>query len=403
MPEWRPIPNVRYDIDIESEDAVRKAFLRITLCLNLALEETFAGTKYKKFAILCSTIDEDGKPTFELTCHEVEFMSNFERFMDGYYSKEDAENKVNSMVDKFTRVIDKFHIERLFAASVVYDEQAKIISLGETPLHMEITTTSGLLFHISNMVNSHFIVDPDGLIFEHYPLTKFIAFNLDTDRIDVSKIRINVDNYEDWDFYYPEYEREVEERRMRLQEAFEEMIEDEEIKIMQIETPGNMNEFKAIIEEIIMDFRKVVETEGYKLLHDDNGQPRDESICQTLFNVHLKKYCKMKGIDLTKEPETGRGPVDFRFSDGVDYVAHIEIKKDANPKLEHGLEKQLPTYMEADEVNVGFMIIFDFGEKDIDSVVDRMNEEKVQLMDSKGLMIEIIRIDSRQKASASKV
>ena len=403
MTDWRPIPTIQCTINDESEDTVHKAIFKIILCLNLALEESFGEAKYKKFAVLCSTIDESGTPIFELTCHEVEFMANLGKFIDGYYSKDYIDNILKKMVNKkFSKVINKLRMDTLFAASIVYDEQGGEISLGEVPLQMPLTTTSGLLFQISSMVHSDIMVDSSGLIFEHFPWTKFMAFNLDTDTIKVSQIHINVDNYEEWDFYYPEYEKEVEENRRKLQSIYEDMIE-EDFDVHQIETPRSITDFKDIVERIIIDFKKMVEIEGYKLLHDDFGQPRDERICQTFFYVYLNKYCKTMGIDLTKEPETGRGPVDFRFSNGVEYVAHIELKKDANPKLEHGLKKQLPTYMEADEVNVGFILIFDFGERDIDSIVESMEEEKERLKESKNLLIEIVRIDARQKVSASRV
>jgi len=49
----------------------------------------------------------------------------------------------------------------------------------------------------------------------------------------------------------------------------------------------------------------------------------------------------------------------------VNTVAHVELKKENNSKLAHGLSKQLPTYMNSEEVSLGFFIIFDFDTKDI--------------------------------------
>ncbi|WP_292389412.1 hypothetical protein, partial [Methanosarcina sp. UBA5] len=72
-----------------------------------------------------------------------------------------------------------------------------------------------------------------------------------------------------------------------------------------------------------------------------------------------------KGIDLTREVQTGRGPIYFIFSSTVNTVAHVELKKENNSKLAHGLSKQLPTYMNSEEVSLGFFIIFDFDTKDI--------------------------------------
>lgn len=190
---------------------------------------------------------------------------------------------------------------------------------------------------------------------------------------------------------------------IKFQKIFDNEIEENKFKYKSIEIPRNIQEFRNIIYEIIIDLKKMVENEGYKLLLDDYGQPRDETICQILFNVYLKKYCNILDIDTTKEPDTGRGLIDFRFSKGVNYIAHIEIKKGSNPKLEHGLKKQLPTYMGADGANIGFLVIFDFGQKKIDSILKKIKKEKEDIIKNKKMLIDIIRIDAKKKISASKV
>jgi hypothetical protein len=167
--------------------------------------------------------------------------------------------------------------------------------------------------------------------------------------------------------------------------------------------PKNEDAFLEIIEKIITDFKKMVEDKGYKLLLNENGIPRDEDSCQILFDIYLKNYCKSREIDLTREVQTGRGPIDFRFSSTVNFIAHVELKKENNPKLVHGLSKQLPTYMNSEEVSIGFFVIFDFGTKDILKLKEELKTQRIKLEKNKRIKLRIIYIDARPKPSASKI
>ena len=167
--------------------------------------------------------------------------------------------------------------------------------------------------------------------------------------------------------------------------------------------PENEEEFLEIVDEIISDFKNIVENSGYKLLLDENEKPRDEELCQILFYLYVKKYCQIMGIDLTREVETGRGPVDFRFSSTVHFIAHLELKKENNSKLAHGLSKQLPTYMNSEGVRLGFFIIFDFGTKNISKLKENLEAQRIELERDKGIKLRIVYVDAKPKLSASNV
>jgi len=169
-----------------------------------------------------------------------------------------------------------------------------------------------------------------------------------------------------------------------------------------IEPPRNDNEFIKNIEYILQIFNHEIETIGYKFLYDDEGKPEDEMKCQDIFDLMLKKMFRSRGIDLTRETDTRRGLIDFRAST-VHCTAHIEIKKSTNPQLSHGLKKQLPVNMNSENVLYGFFIIFDFGEKNISALKQKLERQRIEIERSGDLKIQIIYVDAKKKPSASKV
>lgn len=401
MTNWQNIPTLHYELDQPEKGEVSVGLRLILLSLNLALEKTFKGRKYKKFAILFSTLNENGDYIFKITCHEVELIANLEKFLNRTYSME-VESILESMRGKFSQTIDKFPFGQYMAATIVYDEQAGKITLGKEPLHMDVTTTSGLLFFLASMCESHIIYDPDGLVFDYYNLRKLMVDNIDYG-INPLRIRINTEDYEEWDYYNPEYDREVEVNKKLFKDKLEKELPKTLFEPKEIKIPITEKEFFEIVDEIIFNFKNMIENSGYELLWDESGNQRKEEICQVLFEVCLKNYCKSRGIDLTREPETGRGPIDFRFSSTVDYIAHVELKKDSNPKLAHGLSKQLPTYMSSEDVRLGFFIIFVFGNKDISKLKEKLEKQRTELEKNQNLKLRIIYIDVKPKPSASYV
>lgn len=335
-------------------------------------------------------------------CHEIEFIANFEKFVNGSYTLE-VEPIIEDLGNKFSQVIEGFPLGKNIAATIVYDEQAGKITLDEEPLHMDVITTSWLLFYLASMIKCRIIVDDGGLIIDNCNLRKLMFHNQDTGTLDFSKIKINIDNYEEWDYYYPEYDREVEINKKLYAAKVEAKLNEELFELKEVEIPQNEEMFLETIGEIITDFKQMVETTGYKLLLESNGTPKDEASCQLLFHIYLKKYCEFLEIDLTRETETGRGPIDFRFSSTVHYIAHVEFKKENNSKLVHGLNTQLPTYMISEGVKLGFYVIFDFGLKDISNLKSDLETNRTELERNRGLKLQIIYIDAKPKPSASKL
>ncbi|WPP52768.1 hypothetical protein [Catalinimonas niigatensis] len=169
--------------------------------------------------------------------------------------------------------------------------------------------------------------------------------------------------------------------------------------------PSNQNGFNKFTKEVIKQFEQFIENNsGYKLLWDDKGKrPKSEEASQLLFTGIVKHYCKANNIDLNREINLGRGPVDFKFSSGYEHRALIEVKLAKNSKFWNGLEKQIVKYLEVEEIKKGHFIVICYNDNDIKKVT---NIEKIasEVGKKNKVILNVIVIDaSFDKPSASKL
>jgi len=131
------------------------------------------------------------------------------------------------------------------------------------------------------------------------------------------------------------------------------------------------DDFGGFIDYLIAEFDTFVNFNGgWKLLYTDDGKPRSEEICQLAFLGIVKFICYAHDIDIAKEANIGRGPVDFKFSRGQKYSALVEMKLLKNSRFWSGLKKQLPTYQKAEGVSVGRFLVISFENDDIGKILD---------------------------------
>ena len=116
------------------------------------------------------------------------------------------------------------------------------------------------------------------------------------------------------------------------------------------------DEFDSVIDLIIEKFRLFIEEQrGWWLLWDGAKEKR-ELAPQLVFHGVARNYCEANNIVVDPEANFGRGPVDFKFSNGFTHRAHLEVKKQHNGKFWNGLDRQLPAYMSSDEVEKGWFL-----------------------------------------------
>lgn len=139
---------------------------------------------------------------------------------------------------------------------------------------------------------------------------------------------------------------------------------------------------------------------AYQILYTDNLKPRKEKIAQQLFLCIADSYCKANNLDLSPECNMGRGPVDFKTSEGDKDKTLVEVKLTRNSgQLIHGLEIQLEEYSKAEETKNLIYLVIDNGgsKKKINEMYDVYNKFK----DDKKKPY-LIFVDAIPKESASK-
>lgn len=123
-------------------------------------------------------------------------------------------------------------------------------------------------------------------------------------------------------------------------------------------TISKKEDLLKIIIQICEQYKTLIEDNGLnKLLYDDDKKPRKEKFAQLLFYALSICYCQSNNIDITPESNSGRGPVDFKFSKGFYAKVNVEIKYSSNPQLLHGYRKQLPAYNKAEQTDVSIFFV----------------------------------------------
>ena len=150
--------------------------------------------------------------------------------------------------------------------------------------------------------------------------------------------------------------------------------------------------------EICNHFKKLIEEcKGYELLY--NGETaRDEKVVQKALHMTAYYYCLANNLDLSPEPNAGRGPVDFKISRGNDKTV-IEIKLTSNQDTIHGFETQIEEYAKAENTNKKVFLMIDNGHKIRAGKVMKLYKEKNESGKNPAT---VICVNAEPKKSASK-
>ena len=156
----------------------------------------------------------------------------------------------------------------------------------------------------------------------------------------------------------------------------------------------------SVAKAICDRFKTLIEDNGLsKLLYDPNGSPKHESAAQLLFFGIADSYCNANNIDLTREGNNGRGPVDFKLSRGANDKVVVETKLTSNSQLRHGIEIQLPIYMKQEETKQAIYLIIDTGHpRALENFISFYNHLDIETKKKISYLI----IDATSKPSASK-
>ena len=164
----------------------------------------------------------------------------------------------------------------------------------------------------------------------------------------------------------------------------------------------NKSELIHEVHLICDHFKELIENNGLnEILYDSNGKARRERITQKLFFGIATTYCKVNNSDINPEVNSGRGPLDFKFSIGNMMKVLVEIKLATNPQLIHGYKKQLVEYQKGERTDDSVYLVIDNGgnEQRVKSLFDLHNDQIAKGHKTHHLVV----VDGNPKASASRI
>lgn len=145
----------------------------------------------------------------------------------------------------------------------------------------------------------------------------------------------------------------------------------------------------------VMFLKSVIEDmDGYRIFYL-NGKPiKRESDLQIMYRL----VWFASEMDVNREVNNGRGPVDFKISKGYKDSTLVEFKLASNSKLKNNLAKQVEVYKKANCTDRAIKVILYFSDDEYRKVMDVLNKLGLQSCE------DIILIDaSNNKPSASNV
>ena len=194
-----------------------------------------------------------------------------------------------------------------------------------------------------------------------------------------------------------ELAKSISEEKVRLVEsAFIENVQ-EFVELLNKETPFyNLSPLSSYDEALsrIKYMKHVIENnDGYKLFYIDGKPIKRESDLQVIYR--LTWYAT--DFDVNREPNNGRGPVDYTVSKGANDKTLIEFKLAKNSKLKQNLVKQVEAYEEANQTNYSIKVILYFDNNEYKRVIKILNELTLNGKEN------IVLIDAGRKPSASNI
>ena len=132
-----------------------------------------------------------------------------------------------------------------------------------------------------------------------------------------------------------------------------------------IGSPETIVDLRNIVHSIVKQFKKNIEENRlYETIYDEQGRPRKEVFSQRIFFSVADAYCQANNVDLSREPNAGNGPVDFKVSSGYTGRVLVEIKLSSNSHLVKGFTDQLPAYEKSEATQESFLVILRVTESD---------------------------------------
>lgn len=157
---------------------------------------------------------------------------------------------------------------------------------------------------------------------------------------------------------------------------------------------GNENTYIAAYQRVLF-LKDVIENkDGYKLFYVNDKPLHRESYLQIMYRL----VWFATDFDVNREVNNGRGPVDFKISNGAKDCTLVEFKLASNSKLRKNLENQVEIYKKASDAQQAIKVILYFTDQEYEKLRKILNDLNLHNCP------DVVLIDARNdKLSASNV
>jgi len=138
--------------------------------------------------------------------------------------------------------------------------------------------------------------------------------------------------------------------------------------------------------------RWVEDKEGYQSLNNAAGTASEKDVQRLIFLT-----LQASSFDVNREVNNGRGPVDFKISDGTRSSALIEVKLAKSSSLERNLQRQVEIYKAANETKHAVKIIVCYSAEEIAKVQRILT--RLEIEDDPSIVVIDARKDNKPSGS----
>lgn len=125
----------------------------------------------------------------------------------------------------------------------------------------------------------------------------------------------------------------------------------------------------------VMFLKSVIEDmDGYRIFYLNGKQIKRESDLQIMYRL----IWYASELDVNREINNGRGPVDFKISKGSSNASLVEFKLASNSKLKNNLAKQVEVYKKASCTDRAIKVILYFSDGEYRKVINILSELGLQ-------------------------
>lgn len=158
---------------------------------------------------------------------------------------------------------------------------------------------------------------------------------------------------------------------------------------------GGLTSYEEALQRALGFKRYVEKNDGYKLINKaGGGKPFSrEADVQLFFGLIFFGT----EFDINREPNNGRGPVDFKVSRGAFDKTLIEFKLASNSQLKRNLQNQIAIYEDANVTRSSIKVIVVYTQQEEAKVAKVLGELK--LTDEKSVVVIDARSDNKPSAS----